>query len=856
MRLNAAPSTNQTSTGSGNAVFDLVVLATVSIAAVALLTVGLAQPVTYPTVHAPQLDQLTIAALASALLVLAGVSVLQYMRAARRATSAVKVENARLQQRMMAAERIIKAEPQVLIFWEPGEPLCVVSHALTTVAGLPENHQDLLRFGLWLQPPAAAELKAGLDALFQQGHPFNVILKTNAGGHLEAEGRTAGGRAVLRMRDVVGYKRDMARIVDQHHSLRREVEAGRAVLDNLPSPVWMKAPDGRITWVNRAYRTAVDAGSSLEVQQRQIELLEQRQRQVVERSLASGQAYRQRLQIVVAGDKKAHELVVLPIGGGQAAVALDVTAVEHAQGELDRQSAAFERTLDKVATAVALFAPDRRLTYFNEAYQKLWQLDAAWLGSQPGEGAILDRLREAGSLPEDRNYREWKAKFLNRTRTEPSTVEQWHLPDGRTLQVLAENRGDGGVAYLYVDQTERLALESRFNQQINAQRETLDSLQEGVAVFGTDGRLKLNNAAFAAIWQLAPSAAAARPHIDDVITHAARFYDEPATWGALARAVTNFSDERTPLEGTMERADQTLIAYAATPLPDGATLLTFRDITDAKRYERALEERNDALITADRLKTQFIGHVSYELRTPLTNIIGFNELLSSPLIGSLNPKQREYLSDITSSSKTLLSIIDDILDLATIDAGALELKVGPVDVARVIDSAIEGVRERAIQAKLTLDIGQADDAIVFGADEARVRQVLYNLISNAVGFSKPGDTVLITAWREAGQMLFSVEDQGVGVPKDQQSRVFERFESRSRGSNHRGAGLGLSIVKSLVDIHGGTVSFDSEPGRGTRVTVGFPERLGEVSDRQTALPATPTAATPGVYIPALKVTLT
>jgi signal transduction histidine kinase len=135
-----------------------------------------------------------------------------------------------------------------------------------------------------------------------------------------------------------------------------------------------------------------------------------------------------------------------------------------------------------------------------------------------------------------------------------------------------------------------------------------------------------------------------------------------------------------------------------------------------------------------------------------------------------------------------------------------------------------------------------------------VRQVLYNLVSNAVGFSKPGDTILITAWRELGFMKFSVEDQGVGVPKEQQARVFERFESRSQGSNHRGAGLGLSIVKSLVDLHGGTVTFESEPGHGTKVVAAFPERLdqlGLLPGRDEAV-ASPAEAAQPVYIPGLK----
>src|SRR4029079_1335319 len=191
---------------------------------------------------------------------------------------------------------------------------------------------------------------------------------------------------------------------------------------------------------------------------------------------------------------------------------------------------------------------------------------------------------------------------------------------------------------------------------------------------------------------------------------------------------------------------------------------------------------NDALIAADRLKNQFISHVSYELRTPLTNIIGFSELLYSPRTGDLNSKQREYLNDIAASSRTLLAIINDILDLATIDAGGLELKLAQVKVAGVVDTAVLGVRDRANRARLNLDIRIAEDAVEFIADEARVRQVLYNLLSNAIGFSKPGDSISVSVWREDGMVAFAVEDRGVGIPKDQNQRVPQRFRSRPPGS--------------------------------------------------------------------------
>jgi signal transduction histidine kinase len=732
-------------------------------------------------------------------------------------------EVAELRRNLLTAEAIIKAEPQVLVFWEQGQGVRVMAHTLSAVPGLPQHDAELLRFGQWLDLASAQELKKGLDALFADGRPFTSLLKTMASGHVEADGRAAGGRAILRLRDVAGRKRDLAKILDQHRQLVRDTLAGRTLLDALPMPAWLRGADGRLQWVNEAYVKAVEANGEAEVRERQIELLEMRQRDAVGTALARGIPYRERVHLISAGARKAHDVVVIPLDGASVGAAIDVAALETAQGELVRHVAAYERTLDRVATGVAIFGPDQRLTFFNEAYRRLWQLDADWLATKPSDGELLDRLRELSRLPEVVNYRDFKAKILAGYKTGAEYEDWWHLLDGRTIHVVSAQRPDGGLTYLYDDATERFALESRYNAMIGVQRETLDSLKEGVAVFATDGRLKLFNSAVLQIWRLPRSTLNEGPHIDKIISLASSLYDDMATWARISRAVTGISDRRQPVAGQMLRPDQSVIDFAVSPLPDGATLITFVDVTDSKRYEQTLIERNEALVAADRLKSQFISHVSYELRTPLTNIIGFSELLSSPRTGELNSKQREYLNDISASSRTLLAIINDILDLATIDAGALELKLAPVKVTDVVDTAVLGVRDRAARARLNLDIRIAEDAEEFVADEARVRQVLYNLLANAIGFSKPSDTIIVTVRREAGMMAFTVEDRGVGIPKDQQQRVFERFESRSQGSKHRGAGLGLAIVKSLVELHGGSMSLESEPGEGTSVTVRFPE---------------------------------
>jgi signal transduction histidine kinase len=504
---------------------------------------------------------------------------------------------------------------------------------------------------------------------------------------------------------------------------------------------------------------------------------------------------------------------------------LDVEKGATARSEVRGRSAleARLRGFDRLATAFAVFDVEQRLIHCNQAYIELWQLDPAWLATGPRDGEILDRLRQSRRLPEKADYRDWKRAWLARYGTDAQAEDQWHLPDGRTLHVIADAH-DGGVTYLYENVTERLQLESRYNALIQVQRETLDTLREGVAVFAPNGRLRLYNHAFAALWQLSPKRLEAEPHIDEIVAWCTVLYDAPEEWERIKGAITAIGQERRPYDSQFDRADGSVIASAALPLPDGGTLLTYVDVSDSKRMERALIEKNEALEAADRLKTTFISHVSYELRTPLTNIIGFSELLASPIAGPLTDKQRDYLGDIRASGRTLLAIIDDILDLATIDAGGFELKLTPVKVRDVIEQAVQGVLERLKQEGLTLDTKVAPDIDTIVADAARIRQILYNLLSNAIGFSPAGTAIVLRAERDRSMLALTVEDKGCGIPEDFQRAVFERFESRSHGSRHRGAGLGLSIVKSLVELHGGTVALASTPGRGTWVRVLLPFR--------------------------------
>jgi len=535
----------------------------------------------------------------------------------------------------------------------------------------------------------------------------------------------------------------------------------------------------------------------------------------------SGKSYAGRLPAIVAGQRRIFDVVDAPSGAGSAGMAIDRTEVAAMRAELGRMIEAHRRVLDQLATGVAIFDVDRKLTFYNSAFRSLFELDAGFLDQTPTDSAVLDRLRSAHKLPEEQDFRQWKQQLYEAYRATDPQEHAWYLPDGRTLRVVTTPNPEGGVTYLYDDVTESLDMHRRYDALIKVQSETLDHLAEAVAVFGSDGRARLHNPAFQRMWKLSPEALDQHPHIEQVTAWCQALHDDGSVWRSLRAAVTAI-DGREPIAASMERRDGATINMTTMPLPDGATLVTFQDVSDTVNVERALRERTEALETADRIKIDFVHHVSYELRSPLTNIIGFAHFLGDPAFGPLNDKQREYLGYITASTNALLALINNILDLATIDAGAMSLNLTDVDIPAAMQAAAEGVQDRLKKDGIALDIRPAPGIGSLTADERRLRQILFNLLSNAVGFSPPGETVTLAAERRPDAVVFSVSDHGPGIPSESKDRVFDWFETDSQGSQHRGTGLGLSLVRSFVHLHGGMVTIDSEVGRGTTVTCVFP----------------------------------
>jgi signal transduction histidine kinase len=763
-------------------------------------------------------------ALIAGLIIFSGLAALLYLfqrRAFTESEAKHHLELSALRARLDRAELFLGAESQIIIAWGGPSEDPQIEGDLSVIAGR-SGARRMLAFGSWLPPGMAQTLDKLVRRLRAQGESFRFTSKTSDGRPVEIEGRPVGGLAVLRIKDVKGDRLEAFRLQELHAATCEQLHALRALLNAVPYPVWMRDGSGNLSWVNAAYARAVEAKDQETAVARGTELIEGKAREESAASRASGTVWCGRAPAVVAGERRMLEIVDAPAGAGSAGIAADVSEIESMRAALDQQTQAHARTLDQLSTAVAIFDGGKQLLFHNVAYRQLWALDQVWLDQKPTDSEILDRLRAARLLPEQADFRAWKAELLAAYQSLDSDEQVWFLPDGRTLRSVINPNPQGGVTYLFDDVTERYRLASQFNASMRVQSETLEALKEGVAVFGSDGRLKLFNPAFASIWALGAGDLDGQPHIDRVAQICSPLFADEEIWAVLRAAVAGLPDQRVGLERRLARRDGSVLDCAAAPLPDGATLLTFIDITASVNVERALTERNQALMDVEKLRNDFIHHISYELRSPLTNIIGFIQFLGDPATGPLNDKQREYAGYVMKSSSALLAIINDILDLATIDADAMELSLEDVDIAQTIQAAAEGVQDRLSESSLTLRVTAADGIGSFVADGKRIRQILFNLLANAIGFSSPGQTIDLAATRSNGEIRFSVTDQGSGIPPEIVEHVFERFKTHRGGSRHHGAGLGLSIVRSFVELHGGRVAIDTEPGKGTRAACIFP----------------------------------
>lgn len=702
--------------------------------------------------------------------------------------------------------------------------------------GVPQYLTELDGGDRGLPEDKLAELADFVRRTQKTAAPFRMaVTPRNSGrslalrGHLADPQVSPGGAALVWVFDFSESEGELSRLREEASRAQGDFTALVSLIEAAPMPMWFRRPEGQLQLVNHAYVAAVGAESADSVVARGIELIEtvdgQSASDVARQASREAAPVERVVSTTIDGQRRAMRVSDLPLGeDGIAGYAVDIEDME----ELSRSLRAFHEAeramLDQLSAGVAQFDGQRRLTFANGPFQRLFRLSAMTMQDPPAFERLLDSARDAKRVPEVRDFPAWRREKAAWFSSSETCEEAWTLPDGTHLRIVAQPVPDGGLMLIMEDRTEQLRLSAMRDTLLRTRTAIVDSLFESIAVFAPDGRTQIWNRRFASTWGLESEFLDTHPHIQNLLKMIARQMERPAEVEMVGNVVRAATLDRTEKGGRIAMADGRILEFAGVPLPDGNGLLAVLDITDSQKAEDALRESNAALLEADAVKTRFLASMSYELRTPLTSIGGFAELLEAGVGGQLDDNGREYVGAILDSVAQLGEHIESLLDLSQSEAGMLPLRRESLDIMPFLREVAEERMPRLQKAGLSIDLRGDNLLLPLEADRKRLGRAIGGLLDNAVEASPNGGRILMQVRkRKRGGVDLLIQDHGSGMDNRSLARAMEGMKVSADGrSVERRQGLGLPLARQLIEAHGGTLSLQSEPGKGTSALIELP----------------------------------
>lgn len=560
---------------------------------------------------------------------------------------------------------------------------------------------------------------------------------------------------------------------------RYRLQLLKRMLNLIDYPIWLSTHKGKVMYSNDSYKALFEEGSFTKGLSRSI--------------FPSANTTAFRKAMVVQGERRIYAFFQKPLGPIHIAWGIDQTKMEDLTQELKRHADAYREVLENLSAGVTIYGSDRRLKFYNHAYAKMFSFNKEWLDTEPSLGEMIDDLWSRRLLTEHADHQAYRRHEMEKAISVLTPQEELiHLPNERSFRRIMAPHPLGGSFYIFEDVTSALSLERQYNTQLAVQKASLDNLYEGIAVFGSDNRLRLANPSFERLWESSFNTPRRGRHISELLDSIKTLFYFEGEWEDYRDSLVARITDRIPKSFKFERTDKKVISFSYVPLPDGSHLMTYVDVTDSHHIEQVLREKNKVLETNDRLRSEFIANVSYELRNPLQAILGFAELLNQQHSGPLNDRQRAFCGHILNATQVLLELVNTILDISTLESGALVLNYQVVDISKILASVIRIAKARAKQMGVNLLLRADKDLGAMEADRARLKQILFNLLSNCLHWVEAGQELILTASSTPDTVLFQLT-----------------YDSRSLAGKSKGLGLGLSLVKSLVELHKG--SFHEEP---------------------------------------------
>ena len=680
-----------------------------------------------------------------------------------------------------------------------------------------------------------AELTEAVRRVQRTAAPFRMVVTPRGSsrslalrGHLADPQISPGGAALVWVFDFSDSESELVQLREEAARARGDFAALVGLIEAAPMPMWFRGPEGDLRLVNQAYVRAVGGKDARQVAADGVELIESvdglTARQVALQAAGKQLPIERMVSATIDGARRALRVSDLPLGSeGIAGYAVDVEEMEEIARDLRAFRDAQRAMLDQLSAGIAQFDAKRRLTFANPPFQRIFALKPAIMIDPPQFERWLDMARDAGRVPEARDFPAWRRERAAWFMASSAQEEAWTLADGTHLRVVAQPLPDGGMMLIAEDRTEQLRLSAVRDTLLRTRTATFDSLFESVAVFAPDGRMQLWNRRFAADWGLEDSFLDTHPRIESLLERIARRLAKPVKAKAVGDVVRAATLDRKQTGGRAVLADGRTLEYAGVPLPDGNGLLTVLDITDSQKAEEALKQRAAALEEADAMKTRFLANMSYEFRTPLTSIGGFAELLEAGLGGDLSDAGKEYVGAILSSVERLGEQIENVLDLSQSEAGLLPLAREEFELLPFVTRLVEERAEAVKKAGITLDMRGDKGAGRIIGDRRRLGRAVGHLIDNALTATPKGGRILVELSGRKGKARIVVSDNGAGMDAATLARALEGIKLAADGKGiERRQGLGLPLARQLIEAHGGTLELISEPGQGTAAIVELP----------------------------------
>lgn len=610
--------------------------------------------------------------------------------------------------------------------------------------------------------------------------------------------------AVMWVFDATESEDEIARLSEEALRLTRAFEALAQLIEAAPIPMWHRGPDLRLTLVNRAYVAAVDAEDAEDAVARGLELVEAADGvgpiAAAATARDSGEVRARTVPATLGGQRRSVRIVDVPLGdAGVAGYALDNDELERARGDFRRFAEAQRNTLDRLSAGVAQFDAERCLAFSNAPFLALFALKPEWVADRPEFDRVLERMREAGRTPDVRDFPAWKNERRDWFhRTTGAIEEAWLLPGGAHLRVVGQPLPDGGLLLVFEDRTEQVQLASARDTLLRVREATFDNLFEAVGVFAADGRLNVWNNRFRDLWGFDEALLASHPRVDALAEAAAPKLSTSSRAALIRDMVRAATIERKSRSGRVAFKDGRHFEFGAVPLPDGNALLTMLDITDSRRIERALRDRAEALEAADKVKTAFVANMSYALRTPLTSIGGFAEMLAGGYAGKLNKPAKDYVQAILDSVTTLGALIDDVLQMTHSDAGLAADNRETVDLVPLLETVANDHDAAAIKKRQVLARDFRADVGRVAVDSRALRTTVGALLAQAISDAGEGGRVLLHASAVEDGVQIVVSDDGAGT------------------------GVEPVAARAFADGAGAKLTVMAEPGEGTVVQIVLP----------------------------------